>query len=243
MNYPERVTYMQMFSKSFKICFSLLLILMFSFSALAKLGSDEKKRVSNSVEVIEQLISTPDKGIPDDIMNKCECAVVIPSVKKGAFVFGGQYGKGLATCRRQGGGWTAPVFFSLQGGSFGLQIGGQSIDLVLLIMNSKGINYLLDDKFTLGADASVAAGPVGRVASAETDAQLNAEILAYSRTQGIFAGISLKGSVLKPDKSANRALYGQDIKARDILVDGKYDSPADTDPFIEVMKKISPTKK
>lgn len=226
--------------------FSLLCIfvLVFCITINAKLSKTELKRVNSAVDVLTELMDTPDKGVPSEVLDKCQCIAVIPSVKKAAFVFGGQYGKGLVTCRRsQSGGWTAPVFFSLSGGSFGLQIGGQSIDLVLLIMNKRGVDHLLQDKFTLGADASVAAGPVGRTAKAETDAQLNAEILAYSRTQGVFAGISLSGSVLKPDKEANRGLYsGRDIVPKEVLVDGKEDVPVETEKFISVLTKFSPTK-
>lgn len=212
------------------------------FCVNAKISSEEKERISNAVDVLNQLLDTPDKSIPKEIVDKCECMVVIPSVKKGAFVVGGQYGKGLATCRTSPKGWSAPVFFSLKGGSFGLQIGGQSIDLVLVVLNDKGINSLLKDKFTLGADASVAAGPVGRATSAETDAALKAEILAYARTQGLFAGISLKGSSLKPDKEANLGLYGKQITAKEILVSNSVEVPQETIAFIDLLNKRSPKK-
>jgi SH3 domain-containing YSC84-like protein 1 len=212
------------------------------FCVNAKISNDEKERISNAVDVLTQLLDTSDKSVPKDILDKCECMIVIPSVKKGAFVFGGQYGKGLATCRTSPSGWSAPIFFSLKGGSFGLQIGGQSIDLVLLVMNNKGVNSLLKNKFTLGADASVAAGPVGRATSAETDAALRAEILAYSRTQGIFAGLSLKGSSLKPDKEANLGLYGKDISPKEILVSNSVETPQETLAFIDLLNKRSPKK-
>lgn len=212
------------------------------FCVNAKISGEEKERIANAVDVLTQLLDTPDKSIPKEIIDKCECMVVIPSVKKGAFVFGGQYGKGLATCRTSPSGWSAPVFFSLKGGSFGLQIGGQTIDLVLVVLNNKGINSLLKDKFTLGADASVAAGPVGRVTSAETDAALKAEILAYARTQGLFAGISLKGSSLKPDKEANLGLYGKPITAKEILVSNSIETPQETVEFIDLLNKRSPKK-
>src|SRR5436190_3502855 len=140
---------------------SLFLLFIFIFCLNVKLGGNERKRIDNSVIVLNELLNTPDKGIPGDIIEKSECIAVIPSVKKGAFIFGGQYGKGLVSCRNQNNGWTAPVFFALEAGSFGFQIGGQAIDLVLVIMNKKGVDHLLQDKFTLGADASVAAGPVG----------------------------------------------------------------------------------
>ncbi len=224
--------------------FLVLLVFVFSFviSTSAKISQAEKERISSAIDVLNQLLDTPDKSVPKDILGKSECIMVIPSVKKGAFVFGGQYGKGLASCRRSPDGWSAPLFFSLKGGSFGLQIGGQSIDLVLVIMNDKGINSLLKDKFTLGADASVAAGPVGRASSAETDAALKAEILAYSRTQGVFAGISLKGSSLKPDQEANLGLYGKKIAAKDVLISNLVEYPEDTNLFIEALNKRSPEK-
>jgi lipid-binding SYLF domain-containing protein len=217
-------------------------IFIFCVGVNAKISNEEKERISNAVDVLTQLLDTPDKSIPKEIVNKCECMIVIPSVKKGAFVFGGQYGKGLATCRTSPSGWSAPIFFSLKGGSFGLQIGGQAIDLVLVVMNDKGVNSLLKNKFTLGADASVAAGPVGRATSAETDAALKAEILAYSRTQGLFAGISLKGSALKPDKEANLGLYGKQITAKEILVSNTVEVPQETAAFIDLLNKRTPNK-
>lgn len=212
------------------------------FCVNAKISNEEKVRISNAEDVLKQLLDTPDKSIPKDIVDKCECMIVIPSVKKGAFVVGGQYGKGLATCRTSPKGWSAPIFYSLKGGSFGLQIGGQTIDLVLVVLNDKGINSLLKDKFTLGADASVAAGPVGRATSAETDAALKAEILAYARAQGLFAGISLKGSSLKPDKEANLGLYGKPIAAKEILVSNSLEIPQETVNFINLLNERSPKK-
>jgi SH3 domain-containing YSC84-like protein 1 len=218
---------------------SVLVLFILIFCVNAKMDRGERKRIDNSVEVLSQLMATPDNSVPNDIMDKAECIAVIPSVKKAAFIVGGNYGKGLVSCRRSGSGWTAPVFFALEGGSIGFQIGGESIDLVLFIMNKKGVNYLLEDKFTLGGDASVAAGPVGRTAKAETDAQMNAEILAYSRTQGLFAGISLNGAVMKPDKDANRNLYGRDISAKEILVNGNTRVPKETAAFVNALNKQS----
>lgn len=204
-----------------------------------KLGNDEKKRIANSEEVLSQLMNTPDKGVPSEIMDNAECIAVIPSMKKGAFIFGARYGKGLVSCRREGTGWTAPAFFEIKGGSFGFQIGGQTIDLVLFIMNKKGIDHLLQDKFTLGGDASVAAGPVGRRANAETDLKMQAEILAYSRTQGLFAGVSLTGAVMKPDKDANHNLYGKNMSAKEILVTGNPPVPQETRKFVDMLNKQS----
>lgn len=221
----------------FKISISIFFILIFCVNF--KLGTDEKKRINNSVDVLTQLMSTPDQSVPSDIMDNAECIAVIPSMKKGAFIFGARYGKGLVSCRKTEAGWTAPAFFEIKGGSFGFQIGGQTIDLVLFIMNKKGIDHLLQDKFTLGADASVAAGPVGRRVNAETDAKLQAEILAYSRTQGVFAGISLTGAVMKPDKDANRNLYGKNMSAREILITGNPSVPQETKAFVDMLNKQS----
>lgn len=224
----------------FKFSFSIFLILIFCVNF--KLGSDERKRINNSVDVVSQLMDTPDKGVPSEIMDKAECIAVIPSMKKGAFIFGARYGKGLVSCKRSDTKWTAPAFFEIKGGSFGFQIGGQTVDLVLFIMNKKGIDHLLQDKFTLGTDASVAAGPVGRSANAETDAKLQAEILAYSRTQGLFAGVSLTGAVMKPDKQANRQLYGKNISAKEILITGNPAVPQETKAFIDLLNKESGKK-
>src|SRR5579884_1807884 len=172
-------------------------------------------RLRRSAEVFNEIMATPDQGIPSDLLNKARCVVIIPGVKKGAFVVGGEYGRGYAECRHHGD-WTAPAAVKLTGGSFGFQIGGSSTDLVLLVMNQHGMDGLLKDKFALGADASVAAGPVGRTAEAETDATMHAEVLAWSRSRGVFAGIALNGAVLKPDKSENAKLYGHDVTAQEV---------------------------
>lgn len=216
---------------------TIFLILIFCINF--KLGNDEVKRINNSVDVLNQLMATPDESVPSDIMDNAECIAVIPSLKKGAFIFGARYGKGLVSCRKTNAEWTAPAFFEIKGGSFGFQIGGQTIDLVLFIMNKQGINHLLQDKFTLGGDASVAAGPVGRRVNAETDAKMQAQILAYSRAQGLFAGISLTGAVMKPDKDANRHLYGKSISAKEILVTGNPKVPQETKIFIDMLNKQS----
>jgi lipid-binding SYLF domain-containing protein len=162
--------------------------------------------------------------------------MVVPGMKKAAFIFGGEYGKGLMSCRH-GSGWTAPVFMRIEKGSWGLQIGAQSIDLVLLVMNQKGIEKLLGNKVSLGAEMSVAAGPVGRDARAATDAQLQAEILSYSRTQGLFAGINLSGGVVRPDEDDNRDLYGTRITPRQVLVDATVTSPRQAQPFLNALKR------
>jgi len=166
-------------------------------------------------------MGTPDKGIPQDLLDKAQCAIVVPNLKKAAFVVGGEYGKGFAICRNpNGAGWGAPAAVKLEGGSVGFQIGGSSTDVVMLVMNRHGMEKLMGDKFTLGADASIAAGPVGRTAAAQTDVKMEAEILAWSRTKGLFAGISLNGAKLGPDKDEDRTLYGRDVTHREILNGG-----------------------
>jgi lipid-binding SYLF domain-containing protein len=180
-----------------------------------------KSRIDESATILSEIHKAPDKDIPQELWDRATCVIVIPSVKKAAFVFGGEYGKGLMSCRKsQGGAWSAPVFMQLEKGSWGLQIGAQSIDLILLVNNERGMKKLLGNKVTLGAEASVAAGPVGRDARAATDAQMNAEILSYSRAQGLFAGINLSGGVLKPDGDDNEEMYGKKITPTVILTGG-----------------------
>jgi lipid-binding SYLF domain-containing protein len=186
-------------------------------SAFATLSSDEVKRLTDAGVVVNELRSAPDKGVPEDLWDKAECVVVIPGLKKGAFVVGGEYGSGVMSCRK-GAEWSAPVFMQMMKGSVGFQIGGQETDLVLLIMNRRGLDKLLQDKVSLGADASVAAGPVGRTGAAATDAQLHAEMLAYSRSRGVFAGVDLSGGALKPDNNAIERAYGKNVSARDIAM-------------------------
>jgi lipid-binding SYLF domain-containing protein len=181
-------------------------------------------RLQRSAEVFNEIMSTPDKGIPTDLLNKAQCVVIIPGMKKGAFVVGGEFGKGFAECRTSSG-WTGPAAVKITGGSFGFQIGGSSTDLVLLVMNQHGMQRLTGDKFTLGADASAAAGPVGRTAAADTDASMTAEILSWSRTKGAFAGVSLDGAALQTDQSENRRLYGHDVSNKEII-EGNVPPPA-----------------
>lgn len=201
----------------------------------AQISGQLTDRIRASADVLAAIGGEPDKDIPHDLWQKAQCVVVVPSLKKAAFVFGGEYGKGLMSCRR-GGVWSAPVFMALEKGSWGFQIGGESIDLVLLVMNQSGMNKMLQDKVSLGADAAVAAGPVGRSATASTDAQMNAEILSYSRAQGLFAGIDVSGGVLRPDVEANRAMYGHDISARAVLSDSTK-APAATEPFMAALRR------
>jgi len=184
--------------------------------AMASDREDDVARTQKAAQVFKEVMDTPDRGIPHDLLDKAKCVAIIPGDKKFAFVFGGSYGRGLATCRTANG-WSAPMFVAIDGGSVGYQIGGSSTDIIMLFMNDHALNSLLGDKFKLGADASVAAGPVGRNATAGTDVRLNAEILSYSRAKGIFAGVSLDGAVVQADKSGDHALYGSDVDRHQIL--------------------------
>ena len=206
-------------------------------SAFAAPTKEEVKRLTEAGAILEELRGSPDKGIPEDLWNKAECVIVIPSIKKGAFIVGGEYGAGVMSCRH-GRDWGAPIFMQLAKGSWGLQIGGEQIDLVMLLMNRRGLDKLLQDKVSLGADASVAAGPVGRAGSAATDAQLHAEMLSYSRSEGVFAGIDLSGGVLRPDKDANRNAYGPDADARNIVMGEHRVAQLDAaGPFLKALRQ------
>jgi lipid-binding SYLF domain-containing protein len=172
-------------------------------------GESAATRLKTSAEVLTEIMSAPDKGIPDELLEKAQCVVIVPGMKKGAFIVGAQYGKGFIECRRASGkGWSAPAAIKVEGGSFGFQIGGSETDAIMLVMNKRGAEKLLSSKFTLGADASVAAGPVGRSTAANTDAKMQAEILTYSRSRGVFAGIALDGATLRPDHETNAEMYG-----------------------------------
>src|SRR5689334_10992554 len=209
---------------------------MVASSAFATLSRDEVKRLSDAGTILNELRNSTEKAIPEDLWGKAQCVIVIPSMKKAAFVVGGEYGSGVMSCRANG--WSAPVFMQLAKGSWGLQIGAEQVDLVLLVMNRRGVDKLLEDKVSLGADASVAAGPVGRSASAATDAQMSAEMLAYSRSQGAFAGIDLSGGVLRPDKEADARAYGTQISARDIITDAKrVTAPEAASPFLRALRQ------
>jgi lipid-binding SYLF domain-containing protein len=206
---------------------------------------DEIKRLENSGMVIEEILNVPD-DIPQDLLDKARCVVVLPSVLKAAFVVGGSYGKGVMVCRtgeKHTGPWGAPAMYALEGGSVGLQIGGQATDFVILVMNDRGASSLLKSKVKLGADAAVAAGPKGRDAQAGTDAYLRAEMLSYSRSRGVFAGISLEGSTLRPDDGANEKLYGKDASAAAIVAESKFEAPAAGRKLVSRLQKASPTLK
>ena len=180
--------------------------------------NDAVKRLDEAAAVFSEVMGTPDKGIPQDMLENAHCIVIVPSVKTAAFVVGGKYGKGYVSCRNQGGeGWSAPGTVRIEGGSVGFQIGGSTTDLIMLVMNERGADKLLASKFTLGAEGSVAAGPVGRTATAQTDAQMHAEILSWSRSQGLFAGLALEGATLRQDLDDNATLYGRKIGNREIV--------------------------
>src|ERR1700690_2897156 len=202
-----------------------------SLPMIASDHEDDVNRTHKAAQVFKEVMNAPDQGIPQDLLASAKCIAIIPGDVKFAFVFGGSYGRGLATCRT-GNGWSAPIFVAIDGGSVGYQIGGSSTDLVMLFMNDHALQSLLSDKFKLGADASVAAGPVGRTADAGTDVKLNAEILSYSRSKGIFAGVSLDGAVMQADKSGDKAMYGDDVNRHEIL-DGKVAIPASARALVE----------
>jgi len=193
------------------------LALLVTLTAIASSDrEDDVKRSHRAAQVFQEIMNAPDQGIPQDLLESVKCIAIIPGDVKFAFIFGANYGRGLATCRT-GHGWSAPMYIAVDGGSVGYQIGGSSTDLVMLFMNDHALHSLLSDKFKLGADASVAAGPVGRNANAGTDLKLSAEILSYSRTHGVFAGVSLEGAVVQADKSGDKAMYGGDVDRHDIL--------------------------
>ena len=197
--------------------------LLVSLTAVASDRDDDVNRTNKATQVFKEIMNTPDQGIPQELLESAKCIAIIPGDVKFAFIFGGNYGRGLATCRTSHG-WSAPMFLAIEGGSVGYQIGGSSTDLVMLFMNDHALKSLLSDKFKLGADASVAAGPVGRSAAAGTDLKLDAEILSYSRSKGLFAGVSLNGAVVQADKSGDEAMYGHDVNRHEIL-DGKVAVP------------------
>jgi lipid-binding SYLF domain-containing protein len=205
-------------------------------------ANKEQKRLENSGVVMQEIMNTPE-NIPQEVLEKAECVIVFPSVLKAAFIVGGSYGRGAMVCRTGKefkGPWGAPAMYALEGGSVGFQIGGQATDLVLLIMNERGASSILSSKVKLGADASVAAGPVGRDASANTDAYLRSEVLSYSRSRGLFAGISLEGSTLRPDDDATAAIYGRKLTARQIVISGEAKIPASGRQLVAVLQKYAP---
>jgi len=193
------------------------------------------ERLSSATESLKALAETPDKGIPTDLIAKSQCMVIVPSLKKGAFVVGAEQGKGFAICRAKGG-WSGPAGVKVEGGSFGFQIGGSETEVVMLVMNKKGMDRLLSNQFTLGGDASVAAGPVGRTTTAKTDAAMTAEILSWSRSRGVFAGVALSGATLRQDSDTNKDLYGKPLANREIL-EGSAKPPADAAALMAAVSK------
>jgi SH3 domain-containing YSC84-like protein 1 len=204
--------------------------------------SDHVTRLNRATEVFSEIMATPDKGIPGDLLDKSECVAIVPGLKKAGLVFGGKYGKGVVMCRKRDRAWTAPSFISIEGGSFGLQIGVEQADLIMLIMNRKGVEKLIGDKFTIGGDASAAAGPVGRDASAQTNIRLDAEILTYSRAKGLFAGITVNGATCRQNKDDIREFYGKDIDPKQILLDGTVPMPEEARTLAMALSRQSPKK-
>ena len=194
---------------------------------------DTVDRLQNSVDVLHAIMSTPDKGIPEEVLSNAKCILVVPDLIKGGFIFGGKHGRGVASCRTAEG-WSAPAFVSVGGGSWGLQIGVEGVDLVMLVMNDRGFQHLLSSKFELTGEGSVAAGPVGRHASAGTDWKMNTEVLTYSRSKGVFAGLTLEGAVVQQDDDSTSAIYGKDMEFRNIL-SGKVSTPKSADAFLKAV--------
>lgn len=231
-----------------KVLLWLLSALVLAATSPALLGADDQKevdRVENAGKVVTEILNIPD-DIPQDLLDKADCVVVLPSVVKAAFIVGASYGRGVMTCRggsKFNGPWGAPTMMALEGGSVGFQIGGEATDFVLLLMSDRSAQGVLTSKVKLGADASAAAGPVGRTASADTDATMRAEILSYSRARGVFAGISLEGSTLRPDNEANKRLYGKEIGASDIVLKGAVSAPPSAQQLLRTLNNKTPKHK
>ncbi|MCW5979080.1 MAG: lipid-binding SYLF domain-containing protein [Bryobacteraceae bacterium] len=211
----------------------------FVFAVASQAQPAHVKRLNAATTVLTETLGMADRSIPQDLLDRSRCIVVVPGLKKGAFIFGGRYGRGFLSCRKQDGvGWTAPGGVRIEGGSFGLQAGGKETDVILLVMNERGVQRLMTSRFTLGGQASVAAGPVGRTATAETDALLTAEILSWSRSRGVFAGVSLQGATLRQDLGTNRELYGRTIENREVIEKDPAIPPS-AGPFIELLNRHS----
>jgi SH3 domain-containing YSC84-like protein 1 len=207
---------------------------------LVAMDKESAKRLNESAAVFSEVMATPDKGIPQEMIENAHCIVIVPGLKTAAFVFGGKYGKGYLSCRNKSGtGWSAPATVRIEGGSVGFQIGGSETDLIMLVMNERGADKLLSSKFTLGAEGSAAAGPVGRTATAQTDAQMHAEILSWSRSQGLFAGLALEGATLRQDLDDNAQLYGRKLENREIVTSGVR-APKAAARLLELLNKYSP---
>lgn len=210
-------------------------------SVLASAASDAPKRLEQAALAFKEVMGIPDKAIPQELLNKAQCIVIVPDLKKGAFIIGGKYGRGFVSCRKNGAGWSAPGAIRVEGGSVGFQIGGSEMDVFMLVMNERGVERLLGSKFTLGGDATVAAGPVGRVAQAETDARMTAEILTWSRARGLFAGVALNGATLREDDDWIFDMYGKSLKNKDI-VNGSVSAPKSAIPLLNELDRYSSRK-
>lgn len=226
--------------KMLKLSMTLAMVTAWAGTAMAASKDDVGRRLKESATVLSEVMATADKGIPQDLLDKAYCVVIVPGLKKGAFIFGGKYGKGFISCRKQGhDGWSAPGAVRIEGGSVGFQIGGSESDVILLVLNARGAERLLQSKFTVGAEGEVAAGPVGRDSSAQTDAKMTAEILSWNRSRGLFAGISLQGATLREDKDDNQLLYGKPMKNIDIVE--QWQAPtADAEALLQLLRKYSP---
>jgi lipid-binding SYLF domain-containing protein len=219
----------------------LIAVLALAVTPLIASGKEAVNRLDEAAEVFSEVMATPDRAIPQELLEKAHCIVIVPGVKKAAFIVGGKYGKGYLFCRKAGAGWSAPGTIRMEGGSFGFQIGASETDVIMLVMNSGGRNHLLSSKFTLGGEAAVAAGPVGRAATAETDAQMHAEILTWSRSKGLFAGLSLAGATLRQDLDDNQALYGKRLENR-VIVTTSVRAPRSATKILGMLNQHSATR-
>ena len=217
----------------------LMVVAALAFTPLLAKDNEPAKRLDEAAAVFSEIMATPDKGVPQELLENAHCIVIVPNLKTAAFVFGGKYGKGYLFCRNTGGtGWSAPGTVRIEGGSVGFQIGGSSTDLIMLVMSERGADKLLSSKFTLGAEGSVAAGPVGRTATAQTDAQMHADILSWSRSQGLFAGLALEGATLRQDLDDNATLYGKKLENREIVTKG-VGAPKEAAKLISLLNRYS----
>src|SRR5579871_1250590 len=218
----------------------LILVTTLAIAPLLAMDKESAKRLDESAAVFSEVMATPDKGIPQEMLENAHCIVIVPGLKTGAFIFGGKYGKGYLSCRnKSGAGWSAPGTVRIEGGSVGFQIGGSETDVIMLVMNARGADRLLSSKFTLGAEGEVAAGPVGRSATAQTDAYMRAEILSWSRSRGVFAGIALQGATMRQDLDDNAALYGKKLENREIVMT-RVRAPASAMRLLDILNKYSP---
>ena len=220
----------------------LSLLLCLGMASTSLLADTASERLRESATVLQEVLAAPDKGIPEDLLRKAHCVVVVPGVKQGAFIVGAKYGRGFLVCRTAGGGWGAPGALRIEGGSFGFQIGGSETDVIMLVMDERSVKGILSSKFTLGGAADVAAGPVGRSSTAQTDATMNAKILSYSRARGVFAGVALTGATLRQDLDENAEMYGKQITNEDIVI-GNRKPPSDAAGLLAVLGKYPPTGK